>query len=335
MNIKHIQKKVPVLMGAACLTLQALTSCTGNASKSSDTAAYSPVAPVFEADSAMKFVEAQCSFGPRTMNSAAHDSCAAWLEQTFRRLGAEVVMQRTTVTLYDGTKAPAVNIIARYRPESSERILLCAHWDSRPWADNDPNEAHHRTPIDGANDGASGVAVLLELARLMQSTPPEMGVDLICFDAEDCGTPQWADDGSDHEHTWCLGSQYWAQNRIADGYSARYGILLDMVGGQHSVFRKELFSMRYAPEVVDRVWSLASLLGHQDYFLFEQGMGVTDDHLPINESGIPCIDVIGNDKEQDGFERTWHTMADNVSNISRETLRAVGRTMAEVIYTER
>ncbi len=313
----------------------ALTLCAcGGQPKQTATDDYVSPAPAFNADSAMSYVAAQCGFGPRVMNSAAHDSCAVWLQRQFERLGADVTMQRTTVTLYDGTTAPAVNIIASCNPQAGTRIMVCSHWDSRPWADNDPDERYHHTPIDGANDGASGVGVLLELARLMQQQAPAVGVDLICFDAEDCGTPQWADDGGDHENTWCLGSQYWAAHHHAEGYQARYGILLDMVGGAGTEFRKEFFSMRYAPAVVDKVWAAARRIGMGDYFSYDEGSAVTDDHLPVNRSGIPCIDVIAHDKDGRGFCATWHTIDDNFRHIDRQTLHAVGQTLAEVIYTE-
>ncbi len=312
-----------------------IVACTGGNGHKSVDEDYQPVAPTFNTDSAYAYVAQQCSYGPRVMNTAAHDSCGLWIAETFRRLGLDVTEQQTVMQRYDGLSLNVRNIIASYQPQHPQRILIAAHWDSRPWADNDDNTDLHHTPISGANDGASGVAVLLELARMMQSQAPSIGVDLICFDAEDCGTPQWDDDGRSHEHTWCLGSQHWSQQHHVEGYQARYGILLDMVGGQNSHFCKEGFSMRYAPSIVDRVWNLAHRLGYGSYFSHETGGYVTDDHLSVNRSGIPCIDIIANDKETGGFCATWHTHLDDLPHIDRNTLRAVGQTVAETIYTER
>lgn len=323
MKIRHI---LLALVAAATIA-----AC--NNKKPAEEAYVSP-APQFDADSAYAYVKGQCDFGPRVMNSAAHDSCALWLQQQFERLGAAVTLQPCTVTLYDGTQAAAVNIIASYNPQAARRIAICSHWDSRPWADNDADDANRRTPIDGANDGGSSTAVLIELARQIQQKMPAVGVDLICFDAEDCGTPQWADRDGDHESTWCLGSQYWAGQHHTEGYTADYAVLLDMVGGANTVFRKEGFSMRYAPTVVDKVWAAAQRTGYGQYFIYEDGGYVTDDHLPVNRSGIPCIDVIASSKDGSGFCATWHTVDDNFAHIDKATLKAVGQTMLEVIYSE-
>ena len=161
-----------------------------------------------------------------------------------------------------------------------------------------------------------------------------MGVDLICFDAEDAGTPEWDKSGNDSESTWCLGSQYWAGKHHVEGYVADYAILLDMVGGPNSVFYKEGYSIRMAPSVTDRVWAAGQRLGYGKYFVSEQGGYITDDHLQLNQCGIPCADVIASDKESGGFCKTWHTKADNINNIDKNTLKAVGQTITEVIFTE-
>lgn len=318
-----------------------LTGCSGcgEQKKTDDESAskYEQQSPMFDADSAMQFVADQCAFGPRVINSAAHDSCANYLANQFERLGAKVTLQEADLKLYDGTKVAACNIIASYRPDLTTRVMLCAHWDSRPWADQDEQEEMQRTPIDGANDGASGVAVLLEVARQIQQQMPDVGVDLICFDAEDCGTPTWdkKSEDSDNSNTWCLGSQYWSQNLHKEGYKARFGLLLDMVGGINTVMRKEVFSMREVPSLVNRVWTTGQLLGFGNVFQNEIGGGVTDDHLQVMRAGIPCIDIIGSDREQGSFSTTWHTQNDNLKNIDREVLRAVGQTVLEIIYTER
>ena len=293
---------------------------------------YVSPAPAFCEDSAYAYVAEQCAFGPRVMNSAAHDSCGEYIAQKFKSFGAVVYDQYADSKLYDGTPIKMRNIIASYNPEAPVRILIAGHWDSRQWADNDPDEANHNTPIDGANDGGSCIGVMLEIARQLQlandSNQVKIGVDLICWDAEDSGNG-----GS--ESSWCLGSQYWSGIRHIEGYTARYGINLDMVGGGNTIFYREQYSMSYAPTVVDKVWGAAQRIGYGKYFSYDnEGGHITDDHLQVNRGGIPCIDVIGSDTETGGFPRTWHTLDDNIKHISKETLKAVGQTMLEVIWTE-
>ena len=166
-----------------------------------------PVGPAFIADSAMAYCQAQCDFGPRTMNSKAHDLCEEWIVNKFKGFGLEVETQKADLTGWDGTKLHSTNIIAHFNPQAERRILICAHWDSRPWADNDPDSTNWHKPVLAANDGASGVGVMLEVARLLQNdTTLAIGVDLVCFDAEDYGTPQWAEKNEDSENTWALGA---------------------------------------------------------------------------------------------------------------------------------
>lgn len=318
------------ILTAAVLLL--LAACK-NGTTTTETV-YEQQSPDFNADSAYLYIAEQCAFGPRVMNSEAHDACAAYIAAKFESFGAQVVNQDAEGTLYDGTKVQMRNIVASYNLNNPVRLMICSHWDSRPWADHDANADNHRTPIDGANDGASGVAVMMEIARQIQQKTPEIGVDLICFDAEDCGTPEWDDHGEDNSWTWCIGSQYWAGKHHIDGYTARYGILLDMVGGSNCVFEKEAYSMAYAPSVVDKVWSKAIRLGYGDLFKNANGGGVTDDHVQVNMSGIPCIDIIARDANDNTFCKTWHTKNDNVGNINKQTLKAVGQTVMEVIYTE-
>ncbi len=296
-----------------------------------------PVGPAFCADSAYAFCEQQCAFGPRIMNSEAHDRCASWIANKFQRYGLTVTTQHTNLRGYDGTTLRATNIIASYRPDLSERVLVCAHWDSRPWADNDPDPANHRTPVMAANDGASGVAVMLELARQLKSESAGIGIDFICFDAEDWGTPQWSD-VADAGNTWALGSQYWAANPHVAGYKARYGILLDMVGGQGAMFFKEGMSMQYAPDVADRVWRAAQVVGFGSMFPNKPGSYITDDHAAVNTvAKIPCIDIIPYYPhcDQSNFGPTWHTVSDDMQHIDRTTLQAVGQTLIQVLYSEK
>lgn len=314
-----------------------VTAC-GNSKTSVATAEISeqPVGPTFSADSAYLFCQQQCDFGPRTMNSEAHERCGEWIAEKFHQYGLDVTMQRADLRGYDGTVLKSTNIIASHKPEETRRVLICAHWDSRPWADNDPNEANHRKPVLAANDGASGVAVMLELARQIDSL--QIGVDFICFDAEDWGIPQWADSDESDGDTWALGAQYWAENLHRQDYTARYGILLDMVGGQGAKFHQEGVSLYYASDVVKRVWSAADVVGYGSYFPKEEGGMITDDHVPVNQKAkIPCIDIIPYypDCEASSFGPTWHTVNDDMQHIDKNTLQAVGQTLVQVLFSEK
>jgi Zn-dependent M28 family amino/carboxypeptidase len=292
--------------------------------------------PQFNADSAYRFVKDQVDFGPRVPSSTAHENCCNYLTGKLKSYNADVINQKANVTAYDGSRLPVNNIIARYKPGNPNRIFLAAHYDSRPWADHSKNPAARKQPIDGANDGASGVGVLLEVARLISNMELPVGVDIILFDAEDYGTPEFRDD-IDKEDTWCLGSQYWAQHKHNQGYYARYGILLDMVGAKDATFCVEEFSKYYARQVVEKVWGIAADAGYSGYFLSENGGRVVDDHLYINKlANIPCIDIIQFDPgTSSNFPPAWHTENDNMSGIDKNTLKAVGQTLLEVIFREK
>ena len=295
-----------------------------------------PVGPDFNADSAYIYLQEQCDFGPRTMNSTAHDKCEKWIIQKFEQYGCKVTTQKATLNGYDGTPLRSTNIMASYNPEATTRIMFCAHWDCRPWADNDPDSTNWHKPIVAANDAASGVGVMIELARILKGSGLELGVDFICFDAEDYGTPQWFE-GEDPGDTWALGAQYFANN-LPEGYAPRYGILLDMVGGVGAKFYREGMSMQYAPAIVKKVWNAARQVGYGSYFPKADGGMITDDHIPVNQTAnIPCIDVIPYypDCAQSSFGPTWHTIADNMDNIDKNTLKAVGQTMVQVLFTEK
>ncbi len=332
--IRLMQLRNIFMILATAAMLYACGRCKESKTQDAETPEYVSTAPTFNADSAYEFVSRQCQFGPRVMNSAAHDSCGDYIVETFKRFGATIYEQNADLKLYDRTPIKNRNIIAAFNPDNPTRIIVASHWDSRPWADQDADQANHKTPIDGANDGASGVGIMMELARIFATTPPPCGVDLICFDAEDAGVPQWEDNGQDTESSWCLGSQYWSGKHHIDGYTANYGILLDMVGGANTVFYKEGFSVRMASRVVDRIWAAAQRLGYSGYFVNKDGGYITDDHLQVCHSGIPCADVIASDKEREGFCKTWHTMNDNIQNIDRNTLKAVGQTITEVLYVD-
>lgn len=289
----------------------------------------------FNADSAYYFVNEQVKFGPRVPNSTAHSKCAAWLESTLKKYTPYVVIQPFTAKAYDGTTLNCKNIIASFNPKSPTRVLLCAHWDSRPYADNDPDSAYHRTPIDGANDGASGVGVLLEIARQLKISPATIGVDILLLDGEDYGAPQ--DAGFMGSDDWALGSQYWSRVPHVPSYSARYGILLDMVGAENAVFTMEGTSMYYAPDVAQKVWNVGASIGYSDYFSAERTNAITDDHVYINQlRQVPTIDIIQHDPSTtSGFYQNWHTMKDNMKGISKPTLMAVGQTVLTVVRSEK
>lgn len=316
-----------------------LLSCGGTSKSSMTSLSADPVGPAFQADSAFAFCERQCSFGPRTMNSRAHDECADWIVSKFGQYGMSVSRQQAVLTGYDGTRLNSTNIIASYRPDVSDRLLLCAHWDSRPWADNDPDEANHHSPVMAANDGASGVAVMLEVARLISADTLSVGVDFVCFDAEDWGTPQWAATDGDDADTWALGAQHWAKEYSLSAKTAtyRFGILLDMVGGEGATFYREGMSQKYASNIVNKVWAAAATMGYSSYFPQADGGWITDDHIPVNtKAKIPCIDIIPYypDCEQSSFGPTWHTVSDDLAHLSLSTLQAVGQTLIQVIYSE-
>lgn len=293
--------------------------------------------PQFQADSAYSYIAAQCDFGPRVPNTAAHKACAAWLESKLKSFGIETIVQQYRTTTFDNTVLDCFNIIGQINPECPTRIILCSHWDSRPWADNDPDPANHKTAIDGANDGASGVGVILELARLLQANPAGIGVDCIFLDAEDWGPgDDWK--GQHKEEYWGLGTQYWAKHLHKPGYKARYAILLDMVGGKGARFPMEQYSQRYAKTTVDKVWNTANALGYSQLFPKTEGQFITDDHLFINTiARIPAIDIVPCVPGPFGssFGQTWHTVQDNMDNIDKSVLNAVGQVLVTVIYSEK
>ncbi len=287
----------------------------------------------FSGDSAHAFVVKQCSFGPRTPGSEAHKLCGDWLTAKFKSYGMPVTEQTAPITAWDGKTFICRNIIAAHKPELPERLIICAHWDSRPWADCEKDKAKRLQPILGANDGASGVGVMLELARQIEAINPKIGIDFICFDLEDYGCPEWEEAISHTEDDWCLGSAYWAAHPHRENYSARYGILLDMVGDAKASFCYEGFSMHFAPDVVAKVWAAAKAVGAEAFFRQAEGSFVTDDHLPMNRiAGIPTIDIIDFQAQgEHSFAATWHTLADTPENVSPHTLRAVGQTLINVL----
>ncbi|MDD2284335.1 MAG: M28 family peptidase [Paludibacter sp.] len=292
------------------------------------------IVPAFSADSAYHYIQGQVNFGPRVPNTNAHKACAEYLVASLQRFGAKVTEQKVKLTAFNGNTLDANNIIASFKPDEPQRILLFAHWDSRPWSDHDPDPRNHNKPVLGANDGASGVGVLLEIGRQIGLQSPHLGVDIIFFDAEDYGAPE--DYRGNSTDSWCLGSQYWTKNPHVNAYRAKFGILLDMVGAKGAKFYREQVSDYYARNIVDRIWNTATNLGFDKYFINRSEGSITDDHLYVNQiAGIPSANIIQYDPQSEkGFGYYWHTVNDNMSNINKETLFAVGTTVMHVIYNE-
>ena len=292
---------------------------------------YSKVAiPDFNADSAYRFVAEQLSFGVRYPGSKGHDKCAKYIADNMRRWCDTVIVQPFTAKLWNDEKVNGKNIIASLHPELDKRVLLAAHWDSRRWADHDLDTNNWRTPLLGANDGASGVAVLMEMARVMSAMPPEVGIDFVFFDVEDQGIPEWANRYEDN--TWCLGSQHWAKNPHRLFYTAEYGILYDMVGTQNPRYTKEEVSMGFAQGLVSKVWSAAASMGYGNIFVDELSSAILDDHLYVNQIlRIPTIDIVQNSKEC-SFYPYWHTLGDNLDAIDKNTMKRVADVSMKVIY---
>ncbi|MCQ2229153.1 MAG: M28 family peptidase [Bacteroidales bacterium] len=290
----------------------------------------------FSADSAFKYVKEQTLFGPRVPGSESHSKCLAYLKNTLERMGTEVTIQEGEGKSFEGKMLPVRNVIAKINPQKANRVILCSHWDSRPFADQDEDTKYHNTPIDGANDGASGVGVLIEIARQMQIRKPGIGIDIILFDTEDYGTPEHIKMKEYVADTWCLGSQYWAKSELGENCQARYGILLDMVGAQGAQFFQEYHSKSTAQSVIDKVWKAAQTIGYGNYFVNDNGGYITDDHYYVyKHAKIPCIDIIQYDpSSSSSFYKHWHTHNDTADNIDKATLEAVGRTLLYVLYNE-
>ncbi|MBN1464461.1 M28 family peptidase [candidate division KSB1 bacterium] len=268
----------------------------------------------------MSFLRAQCDFGPRNPGSPGHRQCREYLVAQLKK-HAEFVTTQQFIFSYDSPpkSETGYNIIGRFQVAKKNRVLLCAHWDTRPWADEDPDPAHHRTPVPGANDGASGVAVLLHMAELVAATPPTVGVDIVFFDAEDAGTHQ-------ENRTWALGSAAFARE-FAYAFSPRYAILIDMIGDAQLNIYQDGYSVQYSRALVNKLWDKATELGINE-FIPEVGYIVYDDHVPLLQAGIQSVDIIDFDYKY------WHTLADTPDKCSAASLEKVGRVVTAVIYEE-
>ena len=291
--------------------------------------------PSFCADSAYAYIEKQMAFGPRVPNSASHMQCAVWLIEQLRACGAEVELQKGFMPDYRGNNQQIYNIIGHFytaETASRPRALLGAHYDTRPWCDEEQDYQDRFYNVPGANDGASGVGVLLEVARqlgirMQDTTAGFQPVDIIFFDCEDMGTPR-VYTGEEREDTWCLGSQLWATNYSNQQSAVRYkfGVVLDMVGAPDAVFPREMYSTNYAANYQQQIWRSAEQLGYGALFSNQQSYPITDDHYYINYlAGIPTVDIIHYDmRNATGFPFWWHTRQDNMDNVSKSTLQAVG-----------
>ncbi len=273
--------------------------------------------PQFNKIRAFGYLKTQCSFGPRNPGSQGHRKCLSFLVKEFGQTADTVVKQPFIFTNFKNHKTYMLtNIIASFGKQD-KRILLSAHWDTRPWADHDPDPKNRNKPILGANDGASGVTVLLEIARIMKQYPPPVGVDIVLFDGEDSGV-----EGRDE--TWCVGSRYFAKNK-GTNYNPQYGILLDMIGDRDLHIPVEANSQRYAPELVQKIWRKAQELNLSSFDPLV-GYEIIDDHLELLKVGIPAVDIIDFDYPY------WHTLQDTEDKCNPESLWTVGTVLLHLIY---
>jgi len=282
--------------------------------------------PSSNMDSVYAFVEKQLQFGHRIPGTPEHEACKDWLVGKFESYGATVQEQPFKASFFDKVDQQAYNIIATYNPDHEQRVLLAAHWDSRMVAEKDADTSRQKEPIHGADDGGSGVAALLEIARHLNDNPIDLGVDIILFDAEDNG-------GNNDNFTWCLGSQYWSKNKHRSDYQAEFGILLDMVGAKNAKFPKEGFSQQYAKKYHDKVWDLAQKMGYKDLFVNQTFRGINDDHWHVNRlTNIPMMDIINHDLSRNTFGSYHHTHDDNIEVIDKNVLRTVTQVVLATIY---
>ncbi|HEY6809427.1 MAG TPA: M28 family peptidase, partial [Gemmatimonadales bacterium] len=275
-----------------------------------------PVTREFDAQRAFGYLQAQLAFGPRIPNTPAHDSCGAWILAHLKRVADTVIVQDFTVTAKSGARIRLRNYIARFRPKATDRVLYLAHWDTRPRADQEQNLGAQRLPVPGANDGASGVALLLGVADALKAKPPAVGVDLLFDDGEDYGT--FVDIDSSYSDV-LMGARYYAHH-LPPGPPPLMAVLFDMIGAANLRIPYEQNSQAFAPEVVDRVWRVADSLGYGGVFLREPGPNLIDDHAMLQRVGIHAIDVV----DFDGYQGIWHTTQDTIDKVSAQSLQIVG-----------
>ena len=353
-NLKYLLLACTLLLAGCGLTAKRSVSESGQSSVSAGGLSFS-------GDSAYAYVAGQVAFGPRVPGTDAHHDCVQYIGRTLERFGATVEIQTGEVMRYDGEWQHVANICA-YLPADSayqgeKAVLLCAHYDSRPWADQEEDYSHRMSPIPGANDGASGVGVLMEVARQWQNlSERKRPVEIVLFDCEDMGTPQFYT-GKQREHTWCLGAQLWARtivdsrkSKVESGLSAQrsvsesgqssvsaavyaYGILLDMVGDPNASFPREYYSEQYAGKYVEKIWRTAEQLGYAHRFVSTRSYPITDDHYYVNTiAKIPCVDIIHYvPGSETGFAWWWHTHSDDMRNVNPGTLQEVGKVVMAVL----
>lgn len=331
--MKFLNKILAIVFVAvlpACQPERPSDNSNNNTSINTNTVAAKPrvIPPDFNADSAYSYIEKQDKIGPRVPGTNAHKKAITYYETFFKNAGAEVKVMGGSVNTYDGKQWRIDNVIATFNAKAKTRILLCSHYDSRPVCDKDPKPENRNKPCPGINDGASGVGVLMEIARQIQIKQPDVGIDIVLFDLEDYGA------NSDQD-SWALGSLDWSKNPHKSGYKAKFGILLDMVGAKNAVFPKEGISVFYANDVVNKIWNTADKLGYGNYFIQEESAEMTDDHVAINKiAGIPTVDILHYNVRTNEFFEHHHTSTDDISTIDKNTLKAVGQTLLEVIYSE-
>jgi glutaminyl-peptide cyclotransferase len=315
-------------MRSIALIVLLVSACGGLGTQEVRIAALPPLAPrpaeaqvpAFSGERAFEHIVTQVGFGPRVPGTEGHARQLAWMLEYLRARADSVEVQHFEHVAQDGSRPRMANVFARFRPDAEERVLLLAHWDTRPRAENDADPARRAQPIAGANDGASGVAVLLELADVLFRDAPPIGVDLLFTDGEDYGSST---------RDMFLGATHFAAN-LPDGYAPLYGVLLDMVADRQPLFRIEGHSWRFAPTVVERVWSLAESLGYGDVFSRDRWGEIGDDHVPLNRAGIPTINIIDFDFGPGNLY--WHTHQDDLPNVSPRGPGIVGRVLTGLIY---
>jgi glutaminyl-peptide cyclotransferase len=266
----------------------------------------------FDGNAAYNYAKAQFDFGPRVPGTPAAKQAGDWIIRQMRARADTVIVQSFTHTTADGKKLPMRNILARFRPELTERILYLTHWDSRPVSESAATDAEKKMPVPGANDGASGVGLFVALADVLKKTPPSVGVDLLFTDGEDYGQ------FGPPEVDVLIGSKYFASHLPSPGYKPLYGVLWDMIGDKDLRIPYEMNSFQQAPEVVSRVWQMAADMGHGDIFVQESGGAINDDHMPLLNAGMRVIDVI------DLEYPPHHTPHDTMDKISAKSLAIVG-----------
>ena len=279
--------------------------------------------PRFDENHAFSYLVAQCDFGPRNPGSDGYYACLDYLITELDQSANEIILQDFSYQERRYNKQYNLeNIIARFNPDSEFQTIISAHWDTRPWADQEDLRQDRDQPIIGANDGASGVAILLELAKIMGENPPPIGVNLVFFDGEDLGIPG-------ENETYCQGSRFFAKNLPIPRPDE--AINLDMVGDKQLVLPIERYSLEYHPKLVRHLWDRAKDMG-LDAFIGRVDYAIYDDHIPLNEiAGIPSIDLI-DFKYPNSYANFWHTMNDIPENCSEESLGQVGALMVDYIY---